>query len=129
MNGNPEQKTWPETAPYNAAIDAFDAALTRAGHDAAFRKRLTDSPESAKAAVAEVGKISIPDDRVIVFYEPQPPKSPPAMAPKIARTAGDSHSSENVHVFYLPPFNEQGTEIQYTYDEFFMCCYDQWIRT
>src|SRR5687767_13208878 len=67
MNGAPQQNKWPETAPYNAAIDAFDAALTRAGYDKAFRTRLTASPASAKAAIAELGNFTIPEDRVIVF--------------------------------------------------------------
>ena len=37
------QADWPETAPYNAAIQAFDAALTRAGWDLSFRQRLIKS--------------------------------------------------------------------------------------
>ena len=82
MNGTPARKKWPETAPYNDAIDAFDKALTRAGWDESFRKRLTDSPVSAKAAVAEIGEIDIPDDRVIVFYETQGPKPAAAAATK-----------------------------------------------
>ena len=134
MNDTPNQKKWPETAPYNDAIDAFDKALTRAGWDEAFRKRLTESPASAKKAVAEIGEIDIPDDRVIVFYEPQGPK--PAAADKAtprtklaAAAAGESQSSENVHVFYLPPLHKDDQSKKYTYEQFFMCCYDMWLRT
>jgi len=137
MNDTPARKKWPETAPYNDAIDAFDKALTRAGWDEAFRKRLTESPASAKATVAEIGEIDIPDDRVIVFYEAQGPKrtaaaakaTSPAPARFAAGTAGDSQSSENVHVFYLPPFNNGDQSKKYTYEQFFMCCYDDWLRT
>ena len=43
---------WPERAPYDAAINAFDAALTRAGWDSEFRQWLIKSPTSAKEAVA-----------------------------------------------------------------------------
>src|SRR5205823_980705 len=58
---------WPETAPYNAAILAFDAALTRAAWDMGFRQRLIKSPDSAKEAVAEEGHINIPASKAIVF--------------------------------------------------------------
>jgi hypothetical protein len=134
MNDAPAGKKWPETAPYNDAIVVFDKALTRAGWDEAFRKRLTDSPASAKAAVAEIGEIDIPDNRVIVFYEPQGPKRPAAdkagpRAMVAAGAAGESQSSENVHVFYLPPFNKDDQSKKYTYEQFFMCCYDPWLRT
>ena len=135
MNGTPARKKWPETAPYNDAIDAFDKALTRAGWHESFRKRLTDSPVSAKPAVAAIGEIDIPDDRVIVFYEAQGPKRTAAAAKATAParfaagTAGESQSSENVHIFYLPPFNKDDQSKKYTYEEFFMCCYDLWIRT
>ena len=134
MRGTTNRKKWPETAPYNDAIDAFDKALTRAGWDEAFRKRLIESPASAKAAVAEIGEIHIPDDRVVVFYEPQGPKTSASNEVKgrsepTARGAGQSQSSENVHVFYLPPFNKDDQSRKYTYEQFFMCCYDFWLRT
>lgn len=134
MSSTPARKKWPETAPYNDAIDAFDQALTRAGWDEAFRKRLTDSPASAKTAVAEIGAIDIPNDRVIVFYEPQGPKpagadKAAARAKSAAGAAGASQSSENVHVFYLPPFKQSDQSKKYTYEQFFMCCYDMWLRT
>jgi hypothetical protein len=128
-------QAWPERAPYNAAIEAFDAALTRAAWDLSFRQRLLKSPDSAKAAVAEEGHINIPATKVIVFYEPQPPKSD---SPKSASTAGsayvpvalqtESKSNENVHVFYLPPFKENDRTKHYKYEDYFMCCYDEWTR-
>src|SRR5438874_13513538 len=65
---------WPESAPYDDAIEAFDAALTRAGWDSEFRERLIKTPDSAKQAVAEAGNIRIPANKVIVFYEGQPAK-------------------------------------------------------
>jgi hypothetical protein len=134
MNITPTRKKWPETAPYNDAIDAFDKVLSRAGWDEVFRKGLTESPASAKKAVAEIGEIDIPDDRVIVFFEPQGPKPAPADQAKrgtmsAAGDAGASQSSENVHVFYLPPLNKDDQSKKYTYEQFFMCCYDAWLRT
>jgi hypothetical protein len=140
MNNQPARKKWPESAPYIDAIKAFDAALTRAARDEAFRHRVTSSPASAKAAVAEIGNIDIPDDRVIVFYEPQAPKSDAApsalgaenvaaqMEAAVPVPMAGSSSSENVHVFYLPPLNPEDTTTEYKYEEFFMCCYDQWLR-
>src|SRR5712691_1133201 len=81
---------WPESAPYDAAIEAFDAALTRAGWDSEFRERLIKSPNSAKEAVAEVGNIRIPADKVIVFYEAEPGK------PDAARSAT---AQDNAYTF------------------------------
>jgi hypothetical protein len=131
---NDAKAAWPETAPYNAAIQAFDAALTRAAWDLEFRQRLTKSPDSARAAVAEEGRIAIPPNKVIVFYEAQPPKPD---AKKVSAADGsyiavalqsESKSNEDVHVFYLPPFNASDRTKHYKYEEYFMCCYDLWIR-
>ena len=127
--------TWPETAPYTAAIHAFDAALTRAGWDSSFRQRLIESPDSARAAVAEEGRIAIPASKVIVFYEAQPPKPNATKSALVEQDAyvavalqSASKSNENVHVFYLPPFKENDKTKQYRYEEYFMCCYDAWRR-
>jgi hypothetical protein len=124
---------WPESAPYNAAIDAFDAALTRAAWDPEFRQRLIKSPDSAKEALAEVGDIKIPASKVIIFYEAQPAR------PDIAKSASaqdsaytlvqllsQSKSNENVHVFCLPPFKKNDKTKKYKYVEIFMWCYDDW---
>ena len=125
---------WPESAPYNAAIEAFDAALTRAGWDSEFRQRLIKSQDSAKEAVAEVGNIKIPANKLIIFYEAQPAKSD---ARKVSEQSGaytfvnlasESKSNENVHVFYLPPFHKDDRTRTYKYEDYFMCCYDFWKR-
>src|SRR5712691_1506102 len=81
---------WPESAPYDAAIEAFDAALTRAGWDLEFRQRLIKTPDSAKEAVAEIGNITIPASKVIVFYEAQTAK------PDAARSAT---AQDNAYTF------------------------------
>jgi hypothetical protein len=132
---NNAEVAWPEKAPYNAAIQAFDAALTRAGWDSSFRQRLIKSPDSARAAVAEEGHINIPASKVIVFYEAQPPKSDAAKSALAEENAyiavglqTESKSNEDVHVFYLPPFKENDKTKQYRYENYFMCCYDQWRR-
>jgi hypothetical protein len=119
---------WPTQVPYDAAIHAFDAALTKAAHDPAFRARLTESPDSAKQAVEEVGNINIPNDRVVVFYEPQ---SRPGVSPAaaLAQTAAafnwGSRSNENIHVFVLPPKTADATK-EYHYEDYMMCCYPVW---
>jgi hypothetical protein len=130
-----QKAEWPENAPYNAAIDAFDAALTRAGWDLEFRQRLIKSPDSAKEAVAEIGNIRIPASKVIIFYEAQPAKpdaTKSASAQDSAYTfvhlSSESKSNENVHVFYLPPFKKDDRTKTYKYEDYFMCCYDFWKR-
>jgi hypothetical protein len=128
---------WPREVPYDAAIKAFDAVLTKAVRDPAFRARLTESPDSAKTAVEEVGNINIPKTRVIVFYEPQAAPSPsPAAAraaqgaaaalvrPAVALTWG-SRSNENIHVFVLPPETADVNK-EYHYEDYMMCCYPVW---
>jgi hypothetical protein len=122
---------WPTEPPYNAAIQAFDAALTKAVREPAFRARLTQSTDSAKQAVAEAGHINIPANRVIMFYEAQatPGASPSpgaAMAKGIAMN-WDSRSNENIHVFVLPP-KESDVSKTYLYEDYFMCCYQGWRR-
>ena|SRR5437660_8239923 len=125
---------WPEQAPYNAAIEAFDAALTRAGWDSEFRQRLIKSQDSAKEAVAEVGNIKIPANKLIIFYEAQPAKSDARKVSEqnsaytFVNLASESKSNENVHVFYLPPFHKDDRTRTYKYEDYFMCCYDFWKR-
>src|SRR5215831_209684 len=65
--GQPEEKK--EWNPDNG-VAALTAALSRSGYDAAFRKRLSDSCESARQAVIEAGNIAVPDNVVMMFYEP-----------------------------------------------------------
>jgi len=122
---------WPTHVPYNAAIDAFTAALTKAVRDPAFRARLTQSPDSAKKAVEEVGNINVLPDRLIVFYEPQsaPGVSPqPALAANAAAFNWSSRSNENIHVFVLPPKDADKTK-EYRYEDYMMCCYPVWHRS
>ena len=125
---------WPESAPYDAAIEAFNAALTRAGWDLEFRQRLIKTPDSAKEAVAEVGNIKIPATKVIVFYEAQPakPETKSASAESnnyiAAQLSSVSKSNENVHVFCLPPLKKNDKAKKYKCEDYFMCCYDFWKR-
>ena len=125
---------WPESAPYDAAIEAFDAALTRAGWDSEFRQRLIKSPDSAKEAVSEIGNIKIPASKVIVFYEAQSAKPEAKNASAESdnyipvQLSSVSKSNENVHVFCLPPFKKNDKTKQCKYEDYFMCCYDLWKR-
>jgi len=119
---------WPTGAPYDAAILTFDAVLTKAAHDPAFRARLIESPDSAKKAVSEVGNISIPDNRVIVFYEPQGRggiQPAAAIAANAAALNWGSRQNENIHVFVLPPADSDATK-KYHYEDYMMCCYPVW---
>ena len=126
---------WPESAPYDAAIEAFDAALTRAGWDSEFRERLIKSPDSAKEAVAEAGNIRIPANKVIVFYEAQPAKPDTTKSASaqennytFVQLLSQSKSNENVHIFCLPPLKKNDKAKKYKYEDYFMCCYDLWKR-
>lgn len=129
-----QKAEWPENAPYNAAINAFDAALSRAGWDVEFRRRLLKSADSAKEAVAEIGNIKIPANKVIIFYEAQPAKPDARRASAESNAyipvelSSASRSNENVHVFYLPPFKKDDRTKTYKYEDYFMCCYDVWKR-
>ena len=88
----------------NNGVAAFTAALSRSGYDSAFRKRLTDSCESAKQAVIEDGNIAVPDNVVMMFHE--------------------SAAYKDHFGFFLPPFNP-GTHTPYKYsdEEFYKCCF------
>jgi len=108
----PASKQWPKngqsesdhrTAVTNA-VKSFTAVLTRAGYDRQLRNRLTASCDSAKQAVSKEGNIDIPDDVIIMFYEPD--------------TRGDHFG------FSLPPFNEQArAPYKYTDDDYYQCCF------
>ncbi len=82
QSGAGEKQEW---TPDNAAA-AFTKVLTEAAHNGIFRKRLTDSIDSAKQAVSELANINIPKNVVIVFHE-------------------DKYN-DNYHIFYLPDFKE-----------------------
>ena len=127
-------KSWPTTAPYTVAIEALDSALTRAGHDRAFRDELKKSSESARKAIEKHANLTIPNDRVFVFYEPQaginstPPDNSSAGTNKSMDVQPASKSSELVHVFCLPPLTANDQSKTYKYEDWFRCCYDQWRR-
>ncbi len=121
---------WPTTAPYDAAICAFDKALTKASRDKTFRGRLTKSCESAKDAVSEIGNINIPDDRIIIFYEAEPGPAKP-LSSEVRKKAFEllkvkSRSSEKIHVFVLPPWKDNDTA-EYRYEQWFIGMYEAWL--
>lgn len=124
----PKPTPWPTVAPYDAAITAFDLALTEAARKQSFRNQLLKSSDSARAAVAKIGNMSIPSDRVMIFYEaaPGPANAVPAGARKSAKDLWESRSNENIHVFVLPPLDPNDTTKTYKYEDYFMCCYDAW---
>src|SRR5207245_6616986 len=117
---------WPTKEPYDAAICAFDKALTKASQDKKFRERLTKSCESAKKAVAEVGDINIPDNRMIIFYEGEAAPLTKDDHDKL-RKLFESRSSEKIHVFALPPWKNNDTA-EYRYEEYFVGMYEYWLR-
>jgi hypothetical protein len=88
----------------NNGVAAFTAALTKSGYDSDFRKRLSDSCESAKQAVSEEGNIAIPDNVVTMFYEPG---------------AYKDHFG-----FFLPPFKSgRHTPYKYSDKKYYKCCF------
>lgn len=89
--------------------DALDAAMTRAGYDSAFRERLSVNCESAKKAVAEVGKdgpIQIGDNIQMIFKD---------------KDKGD----DRYHIFVLPPF-DANSRCPRAYGEYFVGMYPLW---
>jgi hypothetical protein len=98
------KKPWPRNREEaKDAVAAFTASLKKSTQDQAFRRQLTASCDSAKKAVSEEGNIDIPDDVVIMFYEPS--------------------TYEDHFAFYLPPLNREArTQYKYTDDEYFQCC-------
>jgi hypothetical protein len=95
-----------EWKPENA-VPSFTEALSKSGYDSDFRKRLKASPESARQAVSEEGKIDIPDDILIVFHEDK--------------------LNEKYHAFHLPPFDPNNQDVRHEYEAHFMCCYNAWV--
>ena len=63
-------KNWNELTN-DEKLDRLTLALTRAGSDIEFRDRCLVSPESAKAAISEVGEIDFPVDFRVQFVTPE----------------------------------------------------------
>jgi len=104
-SGTGGKKSW---TPDNAR-EAFSQALTEAAHNGAFRKRLTDSIDSAKQAVSDIANIDIPKGVVIVFHE--------------------GKYNDNYHVFYLPDFEEAKPDDPHEtheYKKHFQAAYHVW---
>lgn len=87
------------------AIAAFNAALSRSAYDQIFRDRLTASPDAAKEAVSEEGRITVPSEVVILFHE--------------------NKANENYHIFDLPQFDGNASTT-HAYRQHFECCYPVW---
>jgi hypothetical protein len=101
------KKPWPrdrdDTQAVEGAKTAFTAALTRSAKDRKFRERLTASCDSAREEVIAEGNIDIPEDVVVMFYEPK--------------------TYEDHFAFYLPPLDTSSrTPYKYTDDRYFQCC-------
>ena len=63
-------KNWNELSN-DEKLDRLTSVLTLAGSDIKFRDRCLVSPESAKAAVSEVGEIEFPPDFRVQFLTPE----------------------------------------------------------
>jgi hypothetical protein len=63
-------KTWNDLTN-DEKLDRLTSVLTLAGSDVRFRDRCLVSPESAKEAVSEVGKIEFPPDFRVQFVTPE----------------------------------------------------------
>lgn len=64
------KKNWNELSN-DEKLNRLTSVLTRAGSDIKFRDRCLVSPESAKAAVSEVGEVEFPPDFRIQFLTPE----------------------------------------------------------
>ena len=63
-------KKWDELTS-DEKLDRLTSVLTRAGSDIKFRDRCLVSPQSAKQAISEVGKIEFPQDFKVQFLTPE----------------------------------------------------------
>ncbi len=63
-------KKWDELTN-DEKLDRLTSVLTRAGSDIKFRDRCLVSPQSAKQAIGEVGKIEFPQDFKVQFLTPE----------------------------------------------------------
>ncbi len=63
------RKNWDDMTN-DEKLDRLTSVLTRAGSDRQFRERCLASPESAKVAVSEAGKIEFPADFQVQFVTP-----------------------------------------------------------
>jgi hypothetical protein len=63
-------KNWDELTN-DEKLDRLTSVLTLAGSDVKFRDRCLVSPESAKAAVSEIGEIQFPPDFRVQFLTPE----------------------------------------------------------
>ncbi len=70
MNKNIDPKNW-DSLTNDEKLDRLTSVLTRAGSDIKFRDRCLVSPESAKKAVSEVGRIEFAPDFRIQFVTPE----------------------------------------------------------
>jgi hypothetical protein len=124
----PSPIPWPTASPFKPAINAFTKVLTQAGWDKNLRNELTLSCDSAKKAVARLANMKIPDDVIIIFYKGEVIAAPsPTVGPTAAlKIFGDPRQNERVHVFVLPPFNENDKTTMYEYKDYLMCCYQYW---
>lgn len=63
-------KSWEELTN-DERLDRLTAVLTRAGSDKEFREQFLTSPESARKAISEAGKIEFPPDFDIEILTPE----------------------------------------------------------
>ena len=63
-------KNWEELTN-NEKLDRLTFVLTRAGSDIKFRDRCLVSPQSAKQAISDVGRIEFPPDFNVQFVTPE----------------------------------------------------------
>ena len=64
------RKKWDELTN-DEKLDRLTSVLTRAGSDIKFRDRCLVSPQSAKQAISEVGKIEFPPEFKVQFLTPE----------------------------------------------------------
>ena len=70
MKNDIDAKNW-DNMTNDEKLDRLTSVLTLAGSDGRFRDRCLVSPESAKQAVSEVGKIEFPPDFRVQFVTPE----------------------------------------------------------
>jgi hypothetical protein len=119
---------WPSDPDKPTVEAAFDKVLNDSATNKPLRDQLLDTrncykePKNAVQTVLNSmpGKVKIPDDVLIIFYENDTPDFTRPHPP-----FADYPSDHCLHIFFLPPFGHQPVA-KTSFRENLMCCYKPW---
>jgi hypothetical protein len=119
---------WPSDPDKRTVEAAFDKVLNDSATNKPLRDQLLDTrncykePKNAVQTVLNSmpGKVKIPDDVLIIFYENDTPDFTKPHPPFV-----DYPSDHCLHIFFLPDFGRQPTA-KASFRANLMCCYKPW---